>query len=51
MFIGMNEPKARFIDEMRAVGMDFESLESGDDGSFAYVDASDVRRILDQAKS
>ncbi len=50
MFIGMNEPKARFIDEMQAVGMDFKSLESGDDGSFTYVDASDVRRIPDQAK-
>jgi circadian clock protein KaiC len=48
MFIGMNEPKSRFISEMRGVGMDFESLEKN--GKFAYVDATEVRRIPEQAK-
>jgi circadian clock protein KaiC len=48
MFIGMNEPKARFMSEMRGVGMDFESLERN--GKFAYLDATEVRRIPQQAK-
>jgi circadian clock protein KaiC len=48
MLIGMNEPKSRFIGELRGVGMDFESLEK--DGKFAYVDATEVRRIPEQAK-
>ncbi len=48
MFIGMNEPKSRFMTEMRGVGMDFESLEKT--SKFAYVDATEVRRIPEQAK-
>jgi circadian clock protein KaiC len=48
MFIGMNEPRSRFMSEMRTVGMDFESLEKSD--RFAYVDATEVRRIPEQAK-
>jgi KaiC/GvpD/RAD55 family RecA-like ATPase len=48
MLIGMNEPKSRFLSEMKSLGMNFEKLES--DGKFAYVDATDVRRIPEQAK-
>ncbi len=48
MFIGMNEPRSRFMIEMHGVGMDFESLEKS--GRFAYLDASEVRRIPEQAK-
>jgi circadian clock protein KaiC len=48
MFIGMNEPKSRFISEMRGVSMDFESLEKS--GKFSYVDATELRRIPEQAK-
>lgn len=48
MFIGMNESKSRYIDEMRALGIDFDKLESS--GRFHYVDATEVRRIPDQAK-
>lgn len=47
-FIGMNEPKSRYYAEMKALGMDFEKL--GNDGKFNYVDATDVRRIPEQAK-
>jgi len=48
VFIGMNEPKSRFMNEMTSLGMDFEMLEKN--GSFEYVDATDVRRIPEQAK-
>ncbi len=48
IFIGMNEPKARLITEMRELGMDFERLEST--GKFGYVDATEVRRIPEQAR-
>jgi circadian clock protein KaiC len=48
MFIGMNEPKSRFLKEMLALGMDFAKLEG--DGKFKYVDATDVRKIPEQAK-
>ncbi|SRR5579875_74018 len=48
VFIGMNEPKPRFYAEMKALGMDFSKLES--EGKFQYVDATDVRRIPEQAK-
>jgi circadian clock protein KaiC len=48
MFIGMNEPRSRFMSEMRGVGMDFEALEKN--GKFAYVDATELRRIPEQAK-
>ena len=48
MFIGMNESKSRLMGEMRNVGMDFESLEKN--GRFAYLDATEVRRIPEQAR-
>ena len=48
VFIGMNEPKQRFMQEMSSLGMDFENLEKG--GTFTYVDASDVKHIPEQAK-
>jgi len=47
-FIGLNEPKARFMGEMKALGMDFEKLEA--DGKFSYIDATEVKRIPEQAK-
>ena len=48
MFIGMNEPKSRFLKEMLNLGMDFAKLES--EGRFRYVDATDVRKIPESAK-
>jgi KaiC/GvpD/RAD55 family RecA-like ATPase len=48
VFIGMNEPQSRFMGEMAALGMDFQNLEK--EGKFAYVDATEVRRIPEQAK-
>lgn len=48
MFIGMNEPKNRYVSEMKVLGMDFERFEN--EGKFSYVDASEVRRIPDQAR-
>ena len=48
IFIGMNEPKERFLGEMSALGMDFPKLEK--EGVFSYVDASDVKHIPEQAK-
>jgi len=47
-YIGMNEPKSRFMGEMRSVGMDFGDLERRK--LFSYVDATDVRRIPEQAR-
>jgi circadian clock protein KaiC len=48
MFIGMNEPKSRFMKEMMNLGMDFAKLE--DQGKFRYVDATEVRKIPETAK-
>jgi circadian clock protein KaiC len=48
IFIGMNQPKDRFMKEMKSLGMDFDQL--GKDGTFTYVDASDVKHIPEQAK-
>lgn len=48
MFIGMNEPKSRFLKEMLNLGMDFAELES--QGRFRYVDATEVRKIPETAK-
>lgn len=48
VFIGMNEPKPRLVTEMKDLGMDFASLEKS--GKFGYVDATEVRRIPEQAK-
>jgi KaiC/GvpD/RAD55 family RecA-like ATPase len=48
VYVGLNEPKPRFMTEMNALGMDFAKLEK--DSRFAYVDATEVRRIPEQAK-
>lgn len=48
LYVGMNEPKSRFTTEMAVLGMDFANLEK--DSRFAYVDATEVRRIPEQAK-
>jgi KaiC/GvpD/RAD55 family RecA-like ATPase len=48
MFIGMNEPKSRFMKEMAELGMDFMKLEN--EGKFRYIDATEVRKIPEQAK-
>lgn len=48
IFMGMNEPKERFFSEMLGVGMDFQKLEER--GVFSYIDATDVRRIPEEAK-
>jgi circadian clock protein KaiC len=48
MFIGMNEPKSRFMKEMLVLGMDFAKLES--QGRFLYVDATEVRKIPETTK-
>jgi len=48
VYVGMNEPKPRFMTEMDALGMDFARLER--DNRFAYVDATEVRRIPEQAR-
>ena len=48
MFIGMNEPKSRFLREMLNLGMDFAKLET--EGKFRYIDATEVRKIPETAK-
>jgi len=48
MFIGMNEPKSRFMREMLNLGMDFARLDA--EGKFMYVDATEVRKIPETAK-
>ncbi len=44
----MNEQRHRFINEMRTIGMDFDSLEKS--GMFSYVDATGLRRIPQETK-
>lgn len=48
LLIGMNEPKSRFMREMLSMGMDFAKMEN--EGRFRYVDATEVRKIPEQAK-
>jgi circadian clock protein KaiC len=48
IFIGMNESKDRYVAEMKGLGMDFQPYENG--GSFGYIDATDIRRIPEQAR-
>ncbi|HEY6283324.1 MAG TPA: ATPase domain-containing protein [Nitrososphaerales archaeon] len=48
VFIGMNESKERYVSEMKGLGMDFEPFEK--DTKFGFVDATDIRRIPDQAR-
>ncbi|HXW37559.1 MAG TPA: ATPase domain-containing protein [Nitrososphaerales archaeon] len=47
VFIGLNEPKERFMGEMGVLGMNFQKLEEA--GKFAYVDATEVKKIPEQA--
>jgi circadian clock protein KaiC len=44
----MNEVRHRFFNEMRTIGMDFDSLEKS--GTFSYIDATGLRRIPHEAK-
>lgn len=48
VFVGINEPKDRYLSEMKELGMDFAQMEQA--GLFSYVDATEVRRIPDQAR-
>ncbi len=48
IFFGMNESKSRLMMEMQSLGMNFANLEG--QGKFAYVDATEVRRIPEQAR-
>lgn len=48
VFIGMNEPKERYVAEMSGLNLDFAPYEK--DGSFSFVDASGIRRIPEQAR-
>jgi KaiC/GvpD/RAD55 family RecA-like ATPase len=48
VFISLDETKPHYIEEMRTFGWDFEALEQ--EGKFKFVDASNVRRIPDEAK-
>ncbi len=48
IFFGMNEPKARLMAEMQGLGMNLAKLEG--QGKFAYVDATEVRRIPEQTR-
>ena len=48
VYVGLNEPKDRFASEMSGLGMDFSRLEK--EGKFAFVDATSVRQIPEQAK-
>lgn len=48
VYVGLNEPKTRFMAEMSSLGMDFAQLEK--DNRFAYIDATEVRRIPEQAR-
>jgi len=49
MFVGMNEPKSRIIDDMKRLGMDFAELEKN--GRFVYIDAMGARRAPDPTKT
>lgn len=48
LYISLDETKSHFLEEMLAFGWDFEKLEQ--ENSFAFIDASEVRRIPEQAK-
>lgn len=48
LYVGMNESKSRFLSEMFGLNMDFAKLEK--EGKFSYVDATEVRRIPEQAR-
>ncbi len=48
VYISLDESKSHFLDEMLTFGWDFRSLEQ--DRKFTFIDASEVRRIPEQAK-
>lgn len=45
MFIGLNQPKERFVEDMKSFAIDFTKLEA--EAKFVYVDAMDQRRGSD----
>ncbi len=47
VYISLDETKFHFIEEMLTFDWDFKNLEQ--DGMFTFIDASDVRRIPEQA--
>lgn len=47
LYISLDETRPHFLNEMRAFGWDFESLEKA--GQFCFADATGVRRIPDKA--
>jgi KaiC/GvpD/RAD55 family RecA-like ATPase len=47
MYISMDETKFHFVEELLTFGWDFKKLEQEE--KFTFVDASDVRRIPEQA--
>lgn len=48
VYISLDETKSHFVEEMLAFGWDFEQLEQ--ENSFTFIDASNVRRIPEQAR-
>jgi len=48
VYISLDETKPHFEEEMLAFGWDFKELEQ--DNRFTFIDASDIRRIPEQAK-
>jgi KaiC/GvpD/RAD55 family RecA-like ATPase len=47
MYISLDENKSQFFEEMLTFGWDFKELE--EEEKFTFVDASDIRRIPEQA--
>ncbi len=48
LYVGLNEPKDRLMSDMQGLGINFTDLEKSK--KFGYIDATEVRRIPDQAK-
>ncbi len=48
VYISLDESKSHFLEEMLAFGWDFKKLEEAQ--KFTFIDASDVRRIPEEAK-
>lgn len=47
MYVSLDETKSQFVEEMLTFGWDFKKLE--EDEKFTFIDASDIRRIPQQA--
>jgi len=47
MYISLDETKSHFVEEMLTFGWDFKKLEQEE--KFTFIDASDIRRIPEQA--